>query len=419
MHHPFTPELQAFIQRHINADTAELLLSATRHVGIDVPFAVDQIEARRRLRDKLPQWYANPALIMGGRVPAEQCSSELTARYKRTLVDGQSIADLTGGMGVDLWYMSEGLQQAIYTERQEHLCQAARHNFLVLADGHHPTIEVRHGDALLLPLPQVDTIYLDPARRSADGSRVFAIGDCQPNVLEWQDQLLRHAPTLLLKLSPMVDLTDALRRLRGVTEVHIVAVRNECKEVLIKATRAALQQAPSSSSHRQGPSTCTIHCVDFLATRTLHFVAELPTPGGEGFVQSGPQVTPLLMDEGLGSYLYEPDVTLMKTQLFGTLCQRFPVFQLDYDTHLFTSDQFVPDFPGRTFVVDEVIPFASKTLKRLKSHIPQANIATRNFPFTADQLRHRTAILDGGTTYLFGAKVNGTGNVLIQCHKAI
>lgn len=391
----WTPELSDFIQAHIDDDTATLLLSAHRHGGVDVPFAVGQIEARRRLKGKLPEWYQNAGLIMGGRVPAEQCSSELTARYKRGLVEGESLCDLTGGMGVDLWYMSEGMRRAIYTERQATLCEAARHNFQVLADGRHPDIEVRHGDGRELPIPSVDVLYLDPARRAGDGSRVYAIEDCEPNLVAWQGELLRHAPTVVAKLSPMVDLTDVLRKLRGVTELHVVAVRNECKEVLVKMRREA-------------DVGVVCHCVDFLSSGRTDYSSTFPDT-----------LVPPVVQAVVGRYLYEPDVTLMKARLFGSLCQQFQLCQLDHDTHLMTSGQLHPDFPGRIFCVDEQIPFSSKTLRRLKSRIPQANIATRNFPLTADQLRRRTAIRDGGEVYLFGAKVNLQGPQLLLCYKAL
>jgi len=391
----WTPQLRDFIQRHLNDDTSSLLLAAKKYPAIDVPSAVQQIEARQRLKTKLPQWHANPNLIMSGRVPAEQCSSEQTARYKRSIIDGQSLCDMTGGMGVDCWYMSEGMKQAIYTERDETLCHIARHNFQALQDEQHPPIEVRHGDAQTLPLPSVDVIYLDPARRAADGSRVYAIEDSQPNIIQWQDQLLRHAKTLLVKLSPMIDLTDTLRKLHSVTQVHILALRGECKEILVK-----MENTPSASQPVE------VHCVDYLPSGTVDYTF---TPSEEE--------APIPTTDRVGQYLYEPDVTLMKAQAFSSLTHRYPLRQLHRDTHLMTSDHCIPAFPGRIFVVEAHIPFASKTLKRLKSHIPQANIATRNFPLTADQLRQRTGIRDGGEVYLFGVKVQGQGHQLLQCRK--
>ncbi len=405
----WTPSLRDFIQSHINDDTAGLLLAARRYADVDVPFAVEQIEARRRLKGKLPEWYANPDLIMGGRVPAEQCSSEQTARYKRSILYGEerlglrvesqrmrSLCDMTGGMGVDFWYMSEGMEQAIYTERNETLCEIAKHNFKTLK---RDSLIVRCGDGQKLPIPSVDVIYLDPARRAGDGSRVYAIEACEPNVIEWQDELLQHAKMVLVKLSPMVDLTDVIRKLRNVTDIYIVGVKNECKEVLVK-------QVPSDSLKGEKHIRCVqVHCVDFLTDRTIEYTFKLSDEMGISVVSE------------VGDFLYEPDVTLMKAQAFGNLCHRFSICQLDEGTHLMTSNKFISDFPGRIFEVKEQISFSSKILKRLKQTIPQANIATRNFPLTANELRKKTGIRDGGDLYLFGAKVHHQGPLLLLCQK--
>ncbi len=394
----WTPELRDFIHEHINDDTAELLLAARKYPDIDVPFVVEQIEARRRLKGKLPEWYENKDIIMGGRVPAEQCSSELTARYKQSIVKGESLCDMTGGMGVDFWYMSEGKERAIYTERNEELCSIAKHNFQVLQTLR-PEYVIRCGDGRELPIPSVDIIYLDPARRAGDGSRVYAMEDCEPNIVEWQDELLKHAKMVLVKLSPMVDLTDVLRKLKGVKELHIVGVKNECKEILVKA-------------HAFDDSVCAgcveVHCVDFLTSGKIEYVFSL---------LGGMEIS--LTDCGVKRHLYEPDVTLMKAGAFGSLCARYPVWQLDVDTHLMTSDEWIPEFPGRVFEVEEMIPFSSKVLKRLKKEIPQANVAVRNFVMTADELRKKTGIKDGGEVYLFGAKVKDMGQMLLKCRKKV
>lgn len=395
----WTPELRDFIQEHMNDDTAELLLAARKYLGIDVPFAVEQIEARRHLKGKLPEWYGNADLIMGGRVPAEQCSSEQTARYKRSIIEGQSLCDMTGGMGVDFWYMSEGMERAIYTERSEELCEVAKHNFQVLQTLR-PEYVIRCGDGRELPIPSVDIIYLDPARRAGDGSRVYAMEECEPNIVEWQDELLAHAQMVLVKLSPMVDLTDVLRKLKGVTEVHVVAVKNECKEVLVKQAYAL-----GDFSHAE---CVTMHCVDFVGEKVIHYITNFPD-----------EMDVLVSKEGVKRYMYEPNVTLMKAQVFGSLCHRFGICQLEMGTHLMTSDEFIPDFPGRIFEVEEQMPFSSKMLKRLKKEIPQANIATRNFMLTADELRKKTGIKDGGEVYLFGAKVKDVGQMLLKCRKKV
>lgn len=410
-------EVRQFVASHIGDDTTRLLLSAHRFPGIDVPFAVEQIESRRRLRTKLPEWYANDDLIMSGRVPAEQCSSEQTARFKRSVMlhDARSLCDMTGGMGVDFWYMSQGLERAIYTERQPMLCQAARHNFSILQQqflkNDDTVIEIREGLSTELPVPDVDVIFLDPARRSADGARIYEISDCEPDVVSWQDELLKHCRQLITKLSPMADITRSLSRLRNVTDVYVVSVRNECKELLFVQQPLPIDSTDSGSLLQQPDSgQCSVHCIDFLSDRMIEFQY--------GLGESRQSVPPVLANE-MGTYLYEPDVSVMKCQAFGILSERFQMPMLDTDCHYFTSNDLRLDFPGRIMAVDEQIDFSSKGLKRLRSVIPQANIATRGFPLTADELRRRTGIRDGGETYLFGVTLRGRGPILVRCHKII
>jgi hypothetical protein len=344
---------------------------------------------------------------MGGRIPAEQCSSELTARYKRRLVAGDTLADLTGGMGVDLYYMSRGLRAAYYVERQPHLCAAARHNFPALGA---ENISVREGDGLAaIADVQVETLYLDPARRAADGGRVYDLADCEPDVVRHRRLLLEHCRRLVVKISPMADLTRVLRDMPGTVEVHILAVRGECKEVLLVLDAAAglAASADAPSTVADVPDAVQVTCVDFRAADTLTYSYRF---ADEAAAHSR-------FADAVGAYLYEPDVTLLKAGAFRSLGQRFDVAKLEVNSHLYTSDAPLPDFPGRCFRVEEVIPFASRTLKTLRRTLPQANITARNFPLTADQLRARTGLRDGGDVYLFASTLQGVGPLLIQCRK--
>lgn len=402
----WTNEIRQFVTDHLSDDTARLLLSAHRYPDIDIPFAAEQIEARRRLRTKLPEWYAESDLIMGGRIPAEQCSSESTARFKRKVMleDARCLCDMTGGMGVDFWYMSRNLDHAIYTERQSHLCEAARHNFDVLSSKEaepRTRIEVREGLSTELPIPDVDVIYLDPARRSNNGSRIYEISDCEPDVVAWQGDLLAHCRQLITKVSPMADITRTISRLKGVTDVYILSVKGECKELLIV-------QKPEAAKSSMG--RFMIHCLDFYPERTIEF----HFPNG---TESNLSKEPGRLANTLGYYFYEPDVSVMKAQGFDALLSAYDVQMLDTDCHYFTSSALISDFPGRIFAIDEQLEFASRSLKKLRTRIPQANIATRNFPLTSDELRRRTGIRDGGEVYLFGATMNTIGPILIRCHK--
>lgn len=401
----WNPQIRDFIAGHLNDDTAKLMFSAHRYPEFDMPFVVEQIEARRRLRNKLPEWFALSDLIMSGRIPAEQCSSEQTARFKRTVMgeDCRSLCDMTGGMGVDFWYMSRGLERAIYTERQASLCAAARHNFPVLQNAagcKGVEIEVREGLSTEMPVPDVDVIYLDPARRSTDGSRIYEIEDCEPDVIEWQDELLRHCRRLIVKVSPMADITRTIARLRNVTDVYVVSVRNECKELLI------IQESEINLD-----VLVKMHCVDFLPSKTVTFDYVM-TEGSAQFITGKKYVSLFAL-----KYFYEPDVSIMKAQAFAQLMAQFEVGMLDKDSHYFASESKIENFPGRVFEVDEIIEFSSRQLKQLKKTLPQANIATRNFPLSPEELKKRTGIRDGGEIYLFGTTLHEVGPLLICCHK--
>jgi len=393
----WTPLMRDFITDHLNDDTAKLLFASHRYPEVDMPFAVDQIEARKRLKNKLPEWYKQPDLIMCGRIPAEQCSSEQTARFKRSIMgeDCRSLCDMTGGMGVDFWYMSRGLNHAIYTERLSSLCKAARHNFSVLQQEELPSIEIREGLSTEMAIPDADIIYLDPARRSSDGSRIYEIEDCEPNVIDWQDELLKHCKRLIVKVSPMADISRTIARLKNVSDIYVVSVKNECKELLI------IQQRETENAPIQ------MHCIDFLASRTVSFDYTLNHKKIDSQFASLQEM----------NFFYEPDVSIMKAQAFGPLLGRFDIRVLDNDSHYFVSQELTPEFPGRIFRVDEVFEFSSKHLKTLAKSIPQANIATRNFPVSAEELKRKSGVRDGGEIYLFGTTCRDLGPVLFRCQK--
>lgn len=403
----FTPEVRSFLSKHSQDDPNRLLLSASRYPDVDVRWVAEQIIARRQIKAKLPEWYEKADdLVMGGRIPAEQCSSEQTARYKQQLVVGTSLCDLTGGMGVDCYYMSRGVERAIYTERQPHLCEAARHNFSVLGAGN---IEVREGDGRLLPIPDADTIYLDPARRAGDGSRVYDISACEPDVVGWRHELLRHCKRLVVKLSPMADVSRTLAQLPETTQVHIVAVRNECKEVLVVMEPGAGSLAPDGNAGHE----VMVHCVDFRTSDEVRFSYAFADEANAGMAFAD------LAQMNGDLYLYEPDVTVMKAGAFRLMCSRYGVQKLDANSHLYVSDHLINDFPGRIFMIEQQIPFSSKVMKHLSSTLPQANIATRNFPLTADALRKRTGIRDGGDKYVYGTICRNLGQMLFVCRKCL
>ena len=222
---------QDFIREHAGDDVRQLALQAARYPEVDMRVAATQIEGRKLASAKLSTWAAVEDIIFPVRLSLEQCSSEVTARYKAGLVSGTSLADLTGGFGIDCSYMSESFTEATYIERNEELCRIASHNFELLQK----PVQVIHANSeeALASLPHQDWIFIDPARRDKAGNKVVSLSDCEPDVCQLESLLLQKATHVMVKCSPMLDISQAIRELRSVTEVHVVSVNNECKELLL------------------------------------------------------------------------------------------------------------------------------------------------------------------------------------------
>lgn len=390
------PQIQ-FIREHMADDLSRLLLSASKYPQMDIPFLADQIAARRQIKEKLPSWYANPALIFPARIAAEQCSSEQTAAYKQQLIGEEwCLCDLTGGLGIDSYFLSRKAKALTYIERFPTYCEAARHNFGVLEARN---ISVVNADttASLDSLPEVDAFYIDPARRGESNKRVFALPDCEPDLPALLPALLERAPRVIAKLSPMADIRQTLELLPGTTAVHVLSVRNECKELLFIVER--------KGEHEDVPF---VHCVNFAADGTASTF--LFTPAEE-------QEAPLLSAEAVGAYLYEPNASILKAGAFKQAACKTGTRKLHVSSHLYTSETCVTGFPGRSFQVDEVLPFSGKLCKTLAKSLPQANITVRNFPLSVEELRKRTKIQDGGEIYLFATTLSDGEKVLIRCRK--
>lgn len=388
-----------FVREHREEDVRALALKARRDNDIDLPWALDQIQGWQTAKRKLPSWAAIDGIIYPPHLSMEQCSSEQTALYKCDIVERlpqssrETLIDLTGGFGVDFAFLARLAQRAVYVERQEHLCESARHNFGMLKLSHATVIHA-DAEAVLQDLdtnPTTTLLYLDPARRDSNCARTYAITDCTPDVLELRDRLFEVADNVLLKLSPMLDWHKAVNDLgERVAEVHIVSVANECKELLILM----------NANHQGEP---VIHCVN--DNQTLLYL---------------PSQDVLLQQIAVGenaAYMYEPNASVMKAGCFGLLTERFPVKALATDSHLFVSSEEVEDFPGRRFAVTAVTSMNKKELAQAMKGINRANVATRNFPMTAQQLRQRLRLLDGGDTYIFGTTDAGGHRLLFFCHK--
>ena len=388
-----------FVQEHLNDDVHILALQTRRDSSIDLPWALDQIQGRQTAYKKLPSWASIDSIIYPPHLSMEQCSSEQTALYKCDIIDKlpsgshKTLVDLTGGFGVDFAFMARHAEHAVYVERQEHLCQTAKHNFEQLGLNKALVINTE-AECFLKEMntdPASTLLYLDPARRDNNSSRTYAIADCTPNVLEMKDKLLKAAHHIMLKLSPMLDWHKAVNELGcQVAEVHIVSTSNECKELLILMT----------ADHDGEP---TIHC-----TNDEHSLVFKPS-----------MVAPMIRNGNAGRYLYEPNASIMKAGCYSVLTERYPIAAIADDSHLFVSDTEVADFPGRSFCIKAITTMNKKQLAHAMAGITHANVATRNFPMTAHQLRSRLRLKDGGDIYIFGTTTTNKQHVLILCQKLI
>ena len=380
-----------FIRENLNADVPTLALKKAP-VGTDVSLALRQIEARQLLRKKVPSWSENEDLLFPVHLSIEQCSSESSAQYKANLLQGHSFADLTGGLGVDTYFISQHFQQVDYVERQAELCDLARHNYDVLK----ANVEVWNETAeeYLSHCEPKDCFFLDPARRDAYGHKTVSISDCTPNVAVMQDRLLEKARIVMIKLSPMLDISKALEELRHVKEVHVVAVANECKELDFIMER-----------DYQGEPQFV--CVNLLTSQP-----ELR------FTQVAEQDCSSKIADGVLNYLYEPNPAVMKAGCFKLLTERFDVFKLHKNSNLYTSEHLISDFPGRIFEVEAWAPYNKKVKQSLMSDVEQASIAVRNFPLSVAELRKSLKIGDGDATYLFATTLKGEKKVLIRTKKS-
>ena len=389
-----------FIRQHADADVRQLALQGTKDPEVNLTFALEQIAGRQKARTKLPSWAANDDIIYPPHLSMEQCSSETTALYKARLAGrGETYVDLTGGFGVDFYFMSQGFSKRIYVEQNADLCTIVEHNMQAL--GLQSTVVCCQTAEYLSSMPHADVVYLDPARRNEHGGRTYSIEDCSPNVLELMPRLMEKAERVILKLSPMLDWHQAVEALKSVSEVHIVSVNNECKELLLVLGR-------------QTSETLRLVCVNGESTFEI-----IPTVGTNSS-QAGNKQFPRwelssIRDQSL--CLYEPNASIMKSGCFAALEERFPVKQIGPNSHLFISADEIHDFPGRSFEILAVSSMNKRELKEALKGIDRANIAVRNFPLSVAELRKRLKLKDGGEVYIFATTVVNDGHQLLVCRK--
>ena len=397
-----------YIRQHADEDVRKLALQGVKDAEVDLQMALQQIAGRQTARRKLPSWVAVEGIVYPPHLNMEQCSSELTARYKAKIAGkGNRMVDLTGGFGVDFYWISQGFQHRYYVEQNEQLCAISSENFRLL--GLDCSVCCCDTATYLTDMPHVSLAFLDPARRNEHGGRTYSIEDCTPNVLELLPLLIEKADRVMLKLSPMLDWRKAVddiqkpiangqKPIANVHEVHIVSVDNECKELLLLLDK--------------GHADLRMVCVNFSKDAEQLFETSYGAPSHP--LTSSP---PHLLTSSPFHFIYEPNASIMKAGCFEEVAQRFPVQQISQNSHLFLSSVEIDDFPGRRFQISSISSMNKQELRTALKEIVRANISVRNFPLSVDQLRKKLKLKDGGNTYIFATTTTDRAHRLFICRK--
>jgi len=380
-----------FIESHLKDDVRQLALQKFPD-DVDKTLVLNQIEARQILSKKVPSWASNPDLLFPKHLSIEQCSSELTAKYKASIINGGDVfVDLTGGLGIDSYFLSERFKTSYYVENQKELCDLAEHNFAVL--GRKITVVNSDAETFLSKNHDFDLIFIDPARRDIYNRKMVSLHDCSPDVVHLVETHGRTSQQYLIKASPMLDISLITNELKNISEVHIVSVKNECKEVLVLLR-------PDYNGE------IMIHCVDL-------------SPAGKryAFPLRDEQSAIPTFATTIKKYLYEPNAAIMKAGAFKLVSQRFAIEKLHVNSHLYTSDNLISDFPGRIFEVVGFAPFNKKIKKELLKYVDEASVAVRNFPLSANELRKNLNLKESDKNFVFGTTMQGEKKVLLLCKR--
>lgn len=435
---------KTFISEHENDDITSILLSRDKWKGIDIDLAVNTIYSRRRLKAKAPSWYSDPELIYPNKISAEQCSSEDTAFYKAHLAErlldsshrgrreAWRIADLTGGLGIDSWAFSKIAGKVLYNEMDPGIASAAEHNFKTLgADNisvsRHMVTPAAGEEGLTGLTPSLllgdfrpDLIFIDPARRSDDGKKVFLIEDCRPDVLTLKEELLSLARFLMVKLSPMADIGMALDRLgSNCSELHIVSSGGECKELLVVMDR-------------EWEGDCSIKVAGTLAGKCRISGEEFSFLRKEE--KDASPTLPASREQILSAgFLFEPGKAMLKSGAFNLICRHFGLVKMARSTHLYLlpsaagsgrdengrtetglslpGQEQTGKLPlyGKVFRIREALPLGNRTIKETGKRYPRAEVTARNIPMTSELLRKKLGVSSGGALHIFGAGCEFSG----------
>lgn len=390
-----SPALQSFLKVNLKTNLAQLAFKKTLVKGFENRFVLNQLNGKQKAKNKLPYLFENNDILYPSKVSVEQSSSEKTAIWKANLVSGDSLLDMTGGFGVDTFHFAKNIKQVTYLEQNEDLFAISKHNFNALKADNIIPIEGDSLDFLQKTPTLFDWIYLDPARRDEAGGRKIGLAAYFPNLLEISDLLFSKTQNVLVKVSPMLDIQQAIQQLGTIQKVIVLAVQNEVKELLFILNKVRLQKS----------TPITYQCVDLRKDGTQHVYKSTAKKTIQEVTYAYPK-----------TYVYEPNAAILKAGLFKEVALDFGLDKLHPNTHLYTSDELITDFPGRTFICTAVENFNKKAIN---AHLEnkKANITTRNFPYSVAQIKKKLATKDGGNLYLFAATLKDEKLKILVCEK--
>ncbi|MHA7844230.1 MAG: THUMP-like domain-containing protein [Winogradskyella sp.] len=383
-------EIQEFINSKLQSDISGLLLKGIPFAAKDQKLIIEQIEAKKRCKKKLPTWFNAKNIYYPNKLNIEQTSSEITANYKANLVAGKTLIDLTGGFGVDAYYFSKKVETVMHCEINSELSDIVKHNYKVLESKNIDCLNENGIDTLKSIDKPFDWVYIDPSRRDDSKNKVFLLSDCTPNIKTFKGLFFKYAKNVMVKTSPLLDISATKKDLKHVKQLHIVSVNNEVKELLWILER------------------------DFEGDFKIKTV-NLTNNENEIFEFSHKHESDVIVEysEPL-TYLYEPNSAILKAGAFNSVSATLNVFKLHKHSHVYTSDELI-HFPGRRFKIEKVIPFNKKEFS--KTGIKKANVTTRNFPISVKDIRKKLKIKDGGTNYLFFSTNIKNEKIIIICSK--
>ncbi|WP_158210664.1 THUMP-like domain-containing protein [Myroides phaeus] len=387
--HLLAEDVQQYIQEQLHSDIKSLAFKKSPFTHIEMSELLTQIESKQKSKDKLPTWYATDNILFPKKLSIEQTSSEECAKYKASLVQGDSLIDLTGGFGIDCYYFSKQVKAVQHCEMQEDLSAIVAHNYTALGVDN---ITCHCGDSLVYLKEnnkQWDYIYVDPARRNSAKEKVFFLSDCTPNVPEHLNDLFTHTNTILIKTSPLLDIHAGISELNHVKAVHIVALNNDVKELLWILEKGY-------------EGEIALVAVNLTKDEPQLFHTSLTDQAVASF--HAPQ-----------QYLYEPNSAILKTGKFDVVSQQYKINKLHPHSQLYTSEELV-NFPGRSFKIQEVVPFNKQNAKTHLTNI-KANVTVRNFPLKVEEIRKKWKIKDGGDVYIFFTTNLKNEKIIIICCK--